>query len=628
MALLDDQLDPGYDSTAGLVQRRGDTPLDPTTAYTPGMGQTSRVRRAQTPMRAAEAYAIPAQTASERTADRLASAITRNLNYGRDAAEVGAQTVMGGQRSALPLGFGLKDFTIAPGAYYWAADSGQRAGEAVARGDYGTAALEAGLGAALPMGLVLRGAAKAARAEDAIDRALRANGLSAYATPAFTQGFGNQRGSLAGPRALTADLAALDRAKRGEAAGRDMDEIQKVTGWRKDETGKWFFEISDKDAKFNPTYALRKERGDDMDAAKFWHNVYEIQDIARTNGEAIAHPNTVESFYRQKGYRPTQEEIEFAVDTTPTEAFNFHKEAQDRVRAPITFKLGDIFQHPELYAAYPKMADMPYEMASGYPGLSGAHFDQGMGPATGVGGVRTRQSPYLSDTSIFNRMNLEDLKSTALHEVGGHTSQFIEGMDKGASPQGIQKTKNLKLESAMRDYKLSKFAYDAAMLRQANPGLPDHLLFTQMQLLGMDTPFLNDQGVRAWVLKMSTSPSQATATERNSAANFLNIQNKYPVIDDATARDWYYRNVGETQARNVQARMNLSQQELRDTPFPSTYDARSAGKRLFTQHELFDPNYIIDPATGIPRPNQSTPVSRYHDRTPPLPYSMGKDSPP
>lgn len=65
---------------------------------------------------------------------------------------------------------------------------------------------------------------------------------------------------FAGEKAQTAALDELDRAKQLEADGVDNEEIRQQTGWFKGVDGKWRFEISDEDADFNKGYNVEEWR--------------------------------------------------------------------------------------------------------------------------------------------------------------------------------------------------------------------------------------------------------------------------------------------------------------------------------------------------------------------------------
>lgn len=62
------------------------------------------------------------------------------------------------------------------------------------------------------------------------------------------KGAGSRANIFAGPMAKTADLVALDNAKRLAKAGATRDEIWSQTGWFKGNEGKWRFEIDDSGA--------------------------------------------------------------------------------------------------------------------------------------------------------------------------------------------------------------------------------------------------------------------------------------------------------------------------------------------------------------------------------------------
>ena len=79
----------------------------------------------------------------------------------------------------------------------------------------------------------------------------RAYGTDVKGEAAVESGEG-KRHSLAGANSRTADLNSLGGAYQMYQNGVSMDTIRKRTGWWLGKDGKWRYEISDKEMRFNP----------------------------------------------------------------------------------------------------------------------------------------------------------------------------------------------------------------------------------------------------------------------------------------------------------------------------------------------------------------------------------------
>ena len=79
---------------------------------------------------------------------------------------------------------------------------------------------------------------------------------------------------FAGPKAKTADVAAMDRAKEMAAQGLSRDDVWRETGWFTGADGKWRFEIDDS----NAFPSVNSNHG-------------ELRDGSGRNGDVIYHPD-------------------------------------------------------------------------------------------------------------------------------------------------------------------------------------------------------------------------------------------------------------------------------------------------------------------------------------------------
>lgn len=160
-----------------------------------------------------------------------------------------------------------------------------------------------------------------------------------------------------------------------------------------------------------------------------------------------------------------------------------------------------ILDHPDLTAAYPEIDKMPIHLLQPDHEAKGWYGRGGMSPDTGEAGIRRDLSP-------------EERLSVALHELGGHAVQDIEGFSGGSSPR-------------------------------ANVALSQQL-----------TQSIFDTAKDKW------QSGKMTADE---ALDWVSEQTQ-----GLSSYDLYHRQLGEYAARDIQARMNLTPAERRTTaPYSS-----------------------------------------------------------
>jgi hypothetical protein len=175
---------------------------------------------------------------------------------------------------------------------------------------------------------------------------------------AFASGNGRSLRSFAGGFAQTADLRSLALAKQRLENGEDAETVRQQTGWHRAADGKWKFEIDDSDARM---------KGEGT-----------FEDIV----------------YRQI-------------------------EAQDKGVSEIT--LGNVLDHPALFAAYPALKDMKVRFTPSTTNAKGQFVNDG----------KTQQ------IDVRDSLSAEDALSTIMHEVQ-HGIQHIEGFATGGNAETLK----------------------------------------------------------------------------------------------------------------------------------------------------------------------------------------------
>lgn len=204
----------------------------------------------------------------------------------------------------------------------------------------------------------------------------------------------------------------------------------------------------------------------------------------------------------------------------------------------------DLLTHPELYVAYPSLADMP-----------AARTREALDVRGGFDGKRI---------SVADRLPLNDARSTMLHELQ-HGIQRIEGLPKGGSLASGLLAKPPTVE-ALETQLIS--------LRQRSK-----------ELLDRNSKMLDVHG-----RKLLRSKSLRDEFDRNRA-EVDEVQSKTSALSKALLEaeashlktltpdglfDYYERLAGEVQSRAVQGRMNMTPDQRRARPPWLDYDVPEA----------------------------------------------------
>lgn len=260
--------------------------------------------------------------------------------------------------------------------------------------------------------------------------------------------------SFAGRSAATADKFALSNAEKRIDAGDDAEEVRKETGWFKGADGKWRFEIDDSDAKLKKPYPENGMRWGDM-----W--LYQIKAGGNSN-------------------------------------------------------VGNMLDHPSLFAAYPSLADMAVSTKKG----TGASLS-----------VESRQIDIGEDVPMY------EVASVLLHEIQ-HGIQSIEGFASGGSESSANSVR-----------------HQIDRLREESKQTPEF---------------------KKWAKEQDRIIDELDGEELDSALK--EHAKSYPAKDmpsiDITesAHDIYRRLAGEVEARNTQSRQKLTAEQRRERSPSSTQD--------------------------------------------------------
>ncbi len=349
-------------------------------------------------------------------------------------------------------------------------------------------------------------------------------------------GLAKQAGIFIGPNASIWDAAKAKQAEQMLAAGADPRDVWKATGTLTSHPDKvWRQEISDRGAKFNTTnelfdksYAVNKERFALKDQLK--------QSLESDKLNKDLFPSTL-----APARNMARQQVKAMSDL----------ETNLTAVAP---RAANVIDHPELYNAYPKLANISVEQGRDM----GQH-------ALGQLNVPT------NEMRIFSAGVARNPKSTALHEMQ-HAVQEIEGMSPGSSPMDFLRARD-----------------------KAEIGVDR--INGELSRLAKKIELADSTGDKAMV------------KEFQGEYNTL-LSDRSKLIDAARfdPHEGYRRAGGETESRATQARLDLTADERLKTCPLDSYD--------YTPEQLImTPPGRSGSALSVERPSLSLEAIRY-DKTP------------
>jgi hypothetical protein len=344
--------------------------------------------------------------------------------------------------------------------------------------------------------------------QEAIDKAMDIQGLGITGSFPFAAQVSREAAKqgqmpmfmFAGPKSATADMKALDEAKRMAGEGVHRDDIWRQTGWGQNPKGQWFYEINDKPSQYFPgnvTAQLREE-------------------------------GVPRQLLEERGFQ----------STVPA-----------------------VFEHPELYKAYPKMQETIFE-------AEGTKTKR-----QPIGDYYAYHSPSENKVALSQEIapRLESGRSSLLHELQ-HGVQDIEGFPRGTN-----------LVAAAADVEAARLAFPA--LTKEITALEDGVLQYAKTLRAKASAgdpqakeFLDSASSKWAKLHGLRGPENPNGITPAEAVYFelLEQNPKYQKLNKELQNQWntrgltpeqaYWNNVGEAQSRLTQARRDMTPEERRMVP--------------------------------------------------------------
>jgi hypothetical protein len=310
-----------------------------------------------------------------------------------------------------------------------------------------------------------------------------------------------------GPKAKTWNQAKADEAARMEKAGVDPVEIWRQTGTFRGADGIPRQEISDQGARFltNP------ERAESAQVIQSGIDV--LKQKIKPSKQKDLFP---------KSLTEARKEIRDRINRGTTEYINWNQDPSIGVRADT------ILSHPELYRAYPELADMQV-VTGGYGGNARGSLSSLPSGGTGRG--------YM-EMDIYDAGMKGDPRSTALHEMQ-HAVQTIEGMSPGGNTV-----------MAFKDPRTTEI-YKRRIAELQQPST-----FEEFQRVN----------------KVPQERAQAAYEEYLRTHKLSITPSVERMVQEEAAKEYYRRLAGEAEARATQARRGMTpEQRAQEYPY-SSYD--------------------------------------------------------
>ena len=336
---------------------------------------------------------------------------------------------------------------------------------------------------------------------------------------------------FAGPKAKTANLNALSKAKRMSAAGTNADDIWSQTGWFKLPDGQWRFEMMDQDI------GLRRPG----DAAQIGLDMrQQAKDIRAGIKQRNADLKTQPDLFPQT-LRKAHGLLAREADALERSAGgNYGPEWNpETLGQRATYALTD----SDLQRAYPELMNETI-----------VRTEQNMGSALGgytEGLDRLDLAPSARIAQAQNAID-RDPRSILLHELQ-HGVQGVEGFARGSNPSAAAELLRNQRDKAIGDTINAR----ADVLRNASQAEKD--LFSRRVAARQSADLETLDVVDAELAKLPNGPSIIAADNAASAA-------AAQVITPEIAMEAYRNHLGEVEARLVQERMGWDAQKRKATP--------------------------------------------------------------
>ncbi|CAM3779569.1 LPD23 domain-containing protein [Vreelandella rituensis] len=390
--------------------------------------------------------------------------------------------------------------------------------------------------------------------------------------------------SFAGESARTADRLTLAYAQKALAAGMAPNLVREQTGWHQGVDGRFRFEINDSKARLLPALDVLSDGGkppgriSSFEYLTHQDGTYTVT-LRPEDARRSRDFTKLEKVGRDVLNAVLPRQVMQAIDAGrgEDESSRHRKAAGLKVREAFDFgglnalQLKHVLHHPELFAAYPALCDLPVQVD---PSL----------------GNRAELITFKKGGKAV-RLGVGHQLSGLLHELQ-HQVQEYEGFAQGGN---VQSMRNHIQNEGMAAFEAANQAYQRVGM-QIPEVLKAHETLDSIQMLilnelGLD-PFSRESRME---IKEHMTPEQsqrlASCREAYWAAveavggfedervgEFIDYvmerdEARFSVsVPMDVAKDHYMRLAGEVEARNVETRMELDSEQRRTSPPEQTVD--------------------------------------------------------
>lgn len=343
--------------------------------------------------------------------------------------------------------------------------------------------------------------------------------------------------SFGGINAKTADMAQLAKAREMEEQGEAREAIFRETGWFRGADGRWRFEIDDSGARILPEKARE----------------------GQVLGDVLEHPALYEAYPELSGYPITAKagtgysgRIQMDTEGNTTKAIGINKsnlsgppEIQDQIARLKATPQWQAIQERRRETADRDAVTAMYEDFFANDPVGQALF------------------PLLKAQQEEQGYYGEDAKDIILHEIQ-HGIQGIEGFSKGASPAAWEKVLSMReQEVALKEAMQRSLPHDIGLGR----------IISQIKAGKLPAAALEERFQSYLERYIKKHPEQkplvdyATKGTEQSKAILARLRGLFAQYG-GSAEDLYRQTAGEQEAREVQARMNMTEAQRRES-FPN-----------------------------------------------------------
>jgi len=339
----------------------------------------------------------------------------------------------------------------------------------------------------------------------------------------------------------------LALAEDSEKAGVDPKAIKYATGWERGADGQWRYEIPDADVDIVSKYKQARLEHD-QEVSRLGKEEDNLLQKYQSLTNAI--PGRIDSRYSEEQkakYREMRKQKE-KIWKQYLEAGNKVKEYDEQ---GVSMSLGELMgEDKELFKYYPELKDLKVTFTSLQGGTAGSFGEDGIK-------IGYNELKRFGD----NQLNNENVYGTLLHEIQ-HAIQDIEGFAQGGNLYTSTSETGINAIIAKKEAEKANIKTELDAINKILSSSPEEKKdYADLvgKTVGEYTFYLQNQAV-------------------NLAGKYDNInqqidrlrETKAPAKSDAM--DLYHRLAGEVEARNVDKRLNMSEEERRNSLASETED--------------------------------------------------------